>query len=190
MKKVQKDQKNVNKILELLPAPVDEYYHSLCPARQRLITPYVLTDEQFRDNWLSEPFSQKEAGNASQEYVTERGEHVRSKSEKIIADKLFLLGIPYRYEAALYLKNNDPYQSDTKIHPDFTILDMNTRTEIYWEHLGMMDDPSYAANAAERLCKYQESGIYPGEGLILTFETSHHPFSGRGLETLLKPFTK
>lgn len=28
--------------------------------------------------------------------ITERGEWVRSKSEKIIADKLYLLGIPYR----------------------------------------------------------------------------------------------
>ena len=36
----------------------------------------------------------------------EKGERVRSKSEKIIADKLYMLGIPYRYEYPLVLDGN------------------------------------------------------------------------------------
>ena len=47
-----------------------------------------------------------------------------------------------------------------------------TRQEIYWEHHGMMDDPAYAQNAVKKIQAYEKNGIYPGERLILTFETN------------------
>lgn len=34
-----------------------------------------------------------------------------------------------------------------------------------------MDDPIYAQNAVRKIRAYEENGIYPGERLILTFET-------------------
>ena len=190
LKAVQENLKAIERILQLLPPPIHGVYHALSPARQRVINPYVLTDEQFIDQWLAEEFERKALGEDVAEYITERGEHVRSKSEKIIADKLALLGIPYRYEAALFLHHQDPTYSDTCLFPDFTILDMNTRQEIYWEHLGMMDDENYANHALQRLALYAENGIWPGQGLILTFESSTLPFSGRGLEEMLRPYTK
>ena len=57
------------------------------------------------------------------------------------------------------------------VHPDFTLLSRKTRREIYWEHDGKMDDPAYARNAVRKIQAYEENGIYPGETLILTFET-------------------
>ena len=51
-----------------------------------------------------------------QEIYTERGERVRSKSEKIIADKLFLQNIPYHYERPIYLKGFG------MVYPDFCCL--------------------------------------------------------------------
>ena len=57
------------------------------------------------------------------------------------------------------------------IYPDFTFLSRKTRQEIYWEHNGKMDDPTYAQNAVRKIRAYEENGIYPGERLILTFET-------------------
>ena len=190
LKAVQENMKAIERMLQLLPPPIHEVYHALSPARQRVINPYVLTDEQFIDQWLAEEFERKALGEDVAEYITEHGEHVRSKSEKIIADKLALLGIPYRYEAALFLQHQDPTYSDTCLFPDFTILDMNTRQEIYWEHLGMMDDENYANHALQRLALYAENGIWPGQGLILTFESFTLPFSGRGLEEMLRPYTK
>jgi len=190
LKAVQKDLKALDRALALLPASIHRIYSSLPEARQNLITPYLLPDDLFLESWLHEPFDQKPSGIEVPKYVTEKGEHVRSKSEKIIADKLFLLGIPYRYEAALLLSGRDPLQPDIRIHPDFTLLDIKTRKEVYWEHLGMMDDPDYAIRALQRLSLYAENGILPGQGLILTFETSQQPFGGQELDDLLRPFSR
>jgi len=91
---------------------------------------------------------------------TERGEMVRSKSELLIADKLYSRKIPYQYEASLKLG------SDTR-YPDFTIVDDNTGKTFYWEHLGMLEDPVYEERWRRKLELYKREGIIPyeeGEG--------------------------
>ena len=45
------------------------------------------------------------------------------------------------------------------------------RTEIYWEHNGMMGENLYAQNAVRKINAYIRNGIYPGERLIITYET-------------------
>ena len=62
----------------------------------------------------------------TEELVTNNGEIVRSKSEKIIADLLFMLGIPYVYECPLDTPGGT-------IYPDFTILDISTRDALGWD---------------------------------------------------------
>ncbi len=57
------------------------------------------------------------------------------------------------------------------IYPDFTFLSRKIKCEIYWEHHGMMDDPSYAESTIQKIQAYERNDIYPGEQLILTFET-------------------
>ena len=42
--------------------------------------------------------------------------------------------------------------------------------ELYWEHMGMMDNGEYAEKAVRKISAYYQNGIYPGEALILTFE--------------------
>ena len=59
--------------------------------------------------------------------------------------------------------------------PDFTILCIVERRVKYWEHFGMMDDPSYAAAAMDKLCHYAHNGIRMGDNLIVTWETSERP---------------
>lgn len=56
---------------------------------------------------------------------------MRSKSEKIIADKLYSMGIPYRYEYPLVLER------DIVVYPDFTILKIGEQKTLYLEHLGI-----------------------------------------------------
>jgi len=97
-------------------------------------------------------------------YKTAKGDLVRSKLEMIIADILFQLGIPYRYEAAVTL-------ADGSIrYPDFTILCPSTRKLYYLEVCGMMDDPSYVDSLLNKLHGYSESGIIEGDNLLLVFE--------------------
>lgn len=57
------------------------------------------------------------------------------------------------------------------VYPDFTLLDVKHRREIYWEHFGMMDNPEYAYKAVLKLETYMKNGFYPGKNLLLTFET-------------------
>ena len=108
---------------------------------------------------------------------------MRSKSEKIIADKLYHLGIPYKYEAPLNLKGLGI------IHPDFTIMDMKNRREVYWEHCGIMDNSEYAERAVARINQYERNGLHLGERLILTFETGNTPLDIRVLDKIIERYT-
>ena len=78
------------------------------------------------------------------EILTEKGESVKSKSEKIIADKLNMMNIPYCYEVPLYLKGYG------YVKPDFKVLNVATRKEYYWEHYGMMDNKDYIIKALKK----------------------------------------
>ena len=118
------------------------------------------------------------------EFYTSAGERVRSKSEIIIADLLSKENIPYRYEYPLYLKGLG------KIFPDFTTLNTRTRKEFIWEHLGMMDDPMYVENALQKISAYEQNGFFPGENLILTFESEKNPLNQKLLSLLLQKHLK
>ena len=88
---------------------------------------------------------------------TERGELVRSKSELVIADKLHARGIDYQYEQPL------PLSGRRVRYPDFTIADHARGITIYWEHLGMLDDPGYRRRWERKRKEYIAAGILPWE---------------------------
>lgn len=88
---------------------------------------------------------------------TERGDLVRSKSELVIADKLYSRGIDYAYEQPLVL-------SDGRIrYPDFTIANHASGVTYYWEHLGMLSDPGYSARWERKRAEYLAAKIAPYE---------------------------
>lgn len=68
---------------------------------------------------------------------TARGELVRSISEVVVADALNVEGVEYHYEKAL--RGADGVDR----YPDFTAEDPATGVTVYWEHLGMLSDPTY-----------------------------------------------
>lgn len=74
--------------------------------------------------------------------------------------------IEYKYESPLILEDN--YQ----VYPDFTFLNPSGDDEIYWEHFGMMDNQEYANSAIKKIDLYAKNGIYLGQNLIVTFESS------------------
>lgn len=97
---------------------------------------------------------------------------VRSKSEAMITDTLTQFGIPFRYEELLEI-------GEELFSPDFKILRLRDRKFFYWEHFGKMDDPEYAAKAAQKLISYKAAGIHTNHNLILTYEDTAHPLSSR-----------
>ncbi len=158
---------------------LEQVYESFPKSKQQLITPLIETDQQFLERWQSEPYHHKTISPDLPVLKTERGEQVRSKSEVLIANLLTHLQIPYRYECALDLHNS------FLIHPDFTILDLRRRREIYFEHFGMMDDPNYATKAIERIALYEQHDIFPGDRLLMTFETKRNSIDLFLLEQML-----
>lgn len=90
-------------------------------------------------------------------HVAANGALVRSKNEVIIADILEDLA-PGRWSYERVLTGDDGSHRS----PDFTI-DTPTGETVYWEHLGMLNNPRYAAKWAAKLEWYRENGILPAE---------------------------
>ena len=179
-----KEQKNkLSKAVKLL-SDIDfsKIYSELTEARQKLVQPYVLTDEQYVEQWRSVQYKGKEFFEDTPILITEGGEEVRSKSEKILADKFYSCGIPYRYEYPLNLKGYGI------VYPDFTLLNVKERKEIFFEHFGMMDNPEYCQKAIQKLETYAKNGIHIGKNLLVTFETLQKPLDIKVVEQLLEEF--
>ncbi len=134
----------------------------------------------YAKEWQAEQFKPNPYMENMKIYDTRRGEKVRSKSEAILADILYGLGIPYHYEKPLYL-------GPEKIrYPDFTLLKINSRKEIFLEHFGMLDDEAYRNKSIFKLDEYRKHGIYLGKNLIFTYETENSPLDIKGIEKMLK----
>ena len=144
-----------------------------------MIHPIRESDEAYIKKWESAEYQTKGFDINIPEFYTAKGERVRSKSELIIADLLNKEDIPYRYEASVYLKGWG------LVYPDFTVLNVKKRQEFYWEHLGMMDDPSYAEKALQKISMYEQNGIFPGEKLIITYETRKSPLNQKQLANVV-----
>jgi len=83
---------------------------------------------------------------------TRKGVAVRSKSEVVVADVLDALGISYEYEQPLYSRK-DP--------KDFRLPDFTASFEgdvYYWEHLGMLNVPSYREAWERKRQWYEDNG--------------------------------
>ena len=117
---------------------------------------------------------------------TTQGEAVRSKSEVIIANLLAAHKIEYSYEKPLQL-------SDVTRYPDFTIEDDESGITYYWEHCGLLHEPTYEARWNAKLKWYEANDILPyqkGGGsrgtLIVTRDQVNGGISSRELEHVIQ----
>lgn len=117
-------------------------------------------------------------------FYTAKGEHVRSKSEIIIANILNSEGVPYVYEPLILLDMESSFAQ----HPDFEVVNRKTGRFFLWEHFGMMDNPDYCSKAILKLEDYAEHGYFEGINLITTFESSKRPLSTKYVRGLVKRF--
>lgn len=167
---------------------IEEVYTGRNRILQNLITPIKLTDKQLIEEWLINTKEQQNPYPITTELYTNRGEHVRSKSEKIIADKLDSMKIPYRYEIALPINRKDMNGIPKICYPDFTLLDIKKRKVWYLEHMGMLEKDGYMADALNKLDSYIQNGIIPGKNLIITYEKEDGGLNTKNLEILLKQY--
>ncbi|WP_077391767.1 hypothetical protein [Mobilibacterium timonense] len=156
---------------------------SLPPCIRELLKDSLMTNEEACELWASQNYKGNDYFKENKRFFSSNFSSVRSKSEYIIAMILVRYGIPFFYEKPLRIVNDD---FSKVIYPDITIWDVESRQEIYWEHFGMMDDPDYALKAIKRIMEYQRSGIYIGERLIITFESSNSPLDTKHVERISK----
>ena len=156
-----------------------EPYEKLSDARKKLVAPYVLPDEEFAAAWEAVPYQGKPFDPDAPEIYTERGERVRSKSEKMIADKLYRMGLHYRYECPHVIRGIGT------VYSDFTILDLREREEVLHEHFGLMDQPEYLKTALWKIDQYEKSGHFPGRQLLCSFESASHPIDLQSFEKMI-----
>lgn len=165
------------------PEQSDNVYDKLSVERRELITPIPGSKEERIRKWNEE--HQKQRENTGFEvynefypeglkYATEQGEYVRSKSEVIIANVLYLYrdDLMYVYEWPLDLRKGNRIIT---IHPDFKVMNVHTGKTKYWEHAGMMDNQSYASDFVKKVNTYAANNLLVGRDVICTYETAEIP---------------
>ena len=151
---------------------------------RRYAKPELSADEAFARRWLATEFEQQRT-TEYHKFETLRKDMVRSKSEALIADRLYSEGIPYRYEQVLRLGKGF---NQVVFFPDFTVLNKRTRKLYYWEHLGLLGDRGYCLDNLSKLDTYAQYGIIQGKNLILTYESEGKPLSMAYVKRIIKEF--
>ena len=165
---------------------LSEVYYRLHEGKRVLIEPDVLPIQERIRRFLNEeyaglPFDEDDRT----AFFTNRGERVRSKSEKIIADEFNRLGIPYRYEKPLKLFVDGKMR---EFYPDFTAMNITTGELKYVEHLGMMDNPAYFKNLLSKLDVYEKNNLLIGRDVLLLHESSYRPLNTRVIADYVNDF--
>lgn len=156
--------------LAMYPKEVPEtVYYDLHPDRKALVQPLFLNDEDYVQWWLGETYRDNPIEPEEKCFSTKRGDLVRSKSEAMIADAYFDMGIPYKCEYPIDVGNG------VTRFADFVILDIRNRKVYYHEHFGLLDRQDYLKKNMRKLKEYRGVGIYTGKNLILTHEIDGFP---------------
>ena len=181
----EKELKDIQKFLSRHgETDLENVYTNLNNYRKNLVDPLVVPDDIFEARWQEEPYETNPYEPDEKVYLTKKDELVRSKSEMLLADMYYELGIPYRYEAQLLLKNGK------KKYPDFTLLKTKTRQVIYHEHLGLMDKDEYRKLNFIKLDEYRRNGIYLGKNLIITYEGEGSYLNIREIKQMVRELWK
>ena len=114
--------------------------------------------------WADAPYEKSTYHPEQLLIATSQGFKVRSKSEALIAEVLFLLGLPCRYEEVIYLNGE-------RLVPDFVVLNPITMKVFYIEYNGMMDKPEYVERYLHKAGLYIRCGIIPDVDMLHFYET-------------------
>ena len=168
LKELEEQTKELKKALNIIDgleeAPVPDYvYEKLQPEMKELVPKQDFTDEYVK-SWQATKYTRKPVAEEIPFY-TAKNEHVRSKSELIIANMLNDCNVPYHYECPLKLGRRP-------ISPDFIVLNKRTKEVFIWEHFGQMDNDEYNEKALLKIEDYIKNGYPLGKKLLVTFESS------------------
>ena len=131
------------------------------------------------DNWARAQFEQSTYKIEQRTQRTSQGLLVRSKSEALIAEKLYEFGVPFRYEQVLHIGCRDYF-------PDFTVRNTRSGKLFYWEHLGLVNNKEYMESCRRKLATYENAGIAPWDNLITTYDDENGNLDLQFVESIIK----
>lgn len=161
---------------------LEQFYINLPEGRRKLIDPIQPTKQMIIEEWYKSHPGDKNTYERKHEFITLKGEAVRSKSEKMIADYLNAQGIPYVCEPEVFFKDG------SRACPDFAALNVRKNKTVYIEHLGLIDQAGYATRNFNKLLDYEEIGIVLGVNLIITMETEERPLDMKVVKKKVSEF--
>lgn len=135
----------------------------------QLIVPFLLKEYADIIEWYIGDYPRNNEYPERLQYAVKLGFKVRSKSEVIIADKLYEAGILFHYEEQLLLSENASY-------PDF-FVPVTLVEKFAWEHFGAMDNDNYFHRTRGKIHTYLDHQWFPGINMITTYETRKQPLS-------------
>ncbi len=159
-----------------------ECYGSLRPERQALVEPDFLPDDMVRELWDNIQYESLGFSANYPEYYLTNDQRVRSLAERKIGNRLLERDILFLYEFPLRM------QDGGLVYPDFTCLNLRTRTLYRWEHLGRLDEHSYIEKNLRKLERYRQSGFQLCVDLIVSQDTGGNPLSEREIDRLIDNF--
>lgn len=106
---------------------------------------------------------------------------VRSKSEADIVSRFEYFGVPYHYDVISYFNG-------VRVNIDFVCLNVTTGKTWYWDHRGMLDNPSYIEKTLFCERQFLNAGIIQGINLIVTSETSDYPLSMLEIDAMIQHY--
>lgn len=178
---------NVENLLKIYKErEIEQLYCRLPAARRAVVNPLFKPVEEIIKEFESIQYNGKEFSDDDiTEYYTSKGERVRSKSEKIIADELYRYGIPYKYEMPVEVEIRG---RKVIFNADFSSLNKRTGKKIIIEHFGMMDNPTYCENAVQKIDIYAKNGYLLGDTLLIFYETLNNPLNTIVLQKYIETY--
>lgn len=145
-----------------------DFFRYDSPYRQ-LILSYLSGKYAELIDWYNGEFKQNKDHPEGLLFPVKLGYKVRSKSEVIIADRLYEEGILFHYEEMRpeFGENNTP---------DCYIQIMSPE-RYAWEHFGAVDKENYFYRNKAKISEYQNHHWFPGINMITTYETRNQPLS-------------
>lgn len=164
---------------------LEKIYNDMHAGKRKLITSGILSREEKIRRFEEETYESKPIDDDRTEIYTNKGERVRSKSEKIIADHFERRGILYRYEKPLYLMVDGQRKP---FYPDFTVMNKRTTKILYVEHFGMLDDSVYYNGTLRKLDVYEKNDILIGRDLLVFHETGKRVLNVKSIDKYIDEY--
>lgn len=164
---------------------INTCYTNMIAGRRHLVPPLIGTAQQKLEAWKNEKYEQNTMYPENLLHETERGEHVRSKSEEMIANYLYSMKdyIDYKYERPLVLRVNG---RNEVIYPDFTLINLRTGDMFVLEHVSRLDVPGYHDKFVWKHNAYLENGLIQKGMVLYSFESEGQPFTLKHIKKLVK----